>query len=255
MAALADFQLAFASAIDRSGGRAGRADRLEAQPGFAVYRNTTPGALIDALRGNYPVTGEIVGDEAFDALAFDYARHHPPADPILIRYGERFADFLATQEWIGEVPYLPDVARVERLWTEAHLAADADALDLADLAAIGADGWMALRLPLHPAARVAWLSTPAMTIWQAHRAEGGFETLAPEWRAEGALFTRPREEVRALTIDAPAHRVLAGLRIGETVGAAAAAAARLYPQADMSGLLTRLVASGALTKPHPPERN
>jgi hypothetical protein len=79
MAALADFQLAFASAIDRNGGRArgGRADRLEAQPGFAVYRNITPEGLIGALRGNYPVTGEIVGDEAFDALAFDYARRHP----------------------------------------------------------------------------------------------------------------------------------------------------------------------------------
>jgi hypothetical protein len=257
MAALADFQLAFASAIDRNGGRArgGRADRLEAQPGFAVYRNITPEGLIGALRGNYPVTGEIVGDEAFDALAFDYARRHPPADPILLKYGERFADFLATQPWIDELPYLPDVARVERQWTEAHLAADADALDQADLASIGADGWMALRLPLHPATRVAWLRTPAMTIWQAHRAEGGFETLAPEWRAEGALFTRPGDEVRALPIDAPAHRVLAGLRIGETFGAAAAAATRLYPEADVAALLTLFVASGALAKPRQLERN
>ena len=255
MTALGDFQLAFASAIDRPGRPTKRADPLESQPGFAVYRNTTPNALIEALRGHYPVTEEIVGAEAFDALAFDFARRHPPADPILLRYGERFADFLEAQEWIAELPYLPDVARLERLWTEAHLAADAQALDLADLAAIGAEGWMALRLPLHPATRVAWLSTPALTIWQTHRAEGGFETLAPDWRAEGALFTRPGDEVRALTIDAPARRLLAGLRIGKRLDEAAAAAARLYPQADLSGLLTHLVASGALAKPHQPERN
>ena len=254
MSALGDFQLAFASAIDRPGHRLRRGDPLESQPGFAVYRNTTPEALIEALRGHYPVTGEIVGDEAFDALAFDYARHHPPADPILIGYGQRFGDFLARQAWIDELPYLPDVARLERLWTEAHLAADAESLSLADLAALGADGWMALRLPLHPAAHVAWLSTPAMTIWQAHRAEGGFATLAPEWQPEGALFTRPRDEVRAFTIDAPAHRLLAGLRIGERIGEAAAAAARLYPEADIASLLTSFVASGALAKPRQLER-
>ena len=254
MSALADFQLAFASAVDRPGRRLRRGDPLESQPGFDVYRNTTPEALIEALRGNYPVSAEIVGDEAFAVLAFEYAREHPPRDPVLIRYGERFADFLAAQDWIGELPYLPDVATLERLWSEAHLAADAEAMDLADLAEIGAEGWMAMRLALHPAARVAWLGTPAMTIWQAHRAEGGFETLAPEWRPEGALFTRPRDEVRAFTIDPPAHRLLAGLRIGERLGEAAAAAARLYPEADIASLLTSFVASGALAKPRQLER-
>jgi hypothetical protein len=257
MGALADFQLAFASAIDRDGGRARirRADPMEAQPGFEVYRNTTPQALIEALRGNYPVTVQIVGDEAFDALAFVFGRRHPPSDPILLKYGERFADFLAAQAWIEEVPYVPDVARLERLWTEAHLAADAAPLTAADLAALGADNWMAMRLALHPATRTIWLSTPAMTIWQAHLAEGGFDTLAPEWRAEGALLTRPADEVRAVPIDAPAHRLITGLRMGESFGAAAAAATRLYPEADIAALFTFFVASGALARPRQRERN
>ena len=252
MSGLANFQLAFASAIGR---RRGRGDPLESQPGFEVYRNTTPNALIETLRGHYPVTGEIVGDEAFEALAFDFARRHPPAGPILLRYGGGFADFLAGLPWIDELPYLPDVARIERLWTGAQLAADAPPLGMGDLAAIGADGWMALRLPLHPAARFAWLRTPAMTIWQAHRRDQGFETLAPEWRAEGALFTRPGGEVRSMPIGAPAHRLLFGLRLGETVREASAAVARVYPEADFPQLLADLVSSGAFAlRPHP-ERN
>ena len=257
MGALGDFQLAFASAIDRSGRglRAGPADRLESQPGFAVYRNTTPNALIEALGGNYPVVAEIVGAEAFEALAFDYSRRHPTSDPVLLRYGDRFADFVATQPWIGELPYLPDVARIERLWTEAHLAADAPPLGLADLAELGADGLMALRLTLQPAARFAWLSTPAMTIWQAHQKEDGFETLEPEWRAEGALLTRPNHEVRALEIDAAAHRLLSGLRLGESVRDAAAAVARLCPQADFPQLFTALALNGAFARPPCLERN
>jgi hypothetical protein len=252
MSGLADFQLAFASAISRRGGRT---DPLESQPGFAVYRNTTPDALIETLRANYPVTAEIVGGEAFEALAFDFGRRHPPADPILLRYGGGFADFLAAQRWIEELPYLPDVARLERLWTESHLAGDAAPLRMADLAALGTDGCMSLRLPLHPAARFAWLPTPAMTIWQAHRSEGGFDTLAPEWRGEGALFTRPDAEVRPMKIDAPAHRLLFGLRLGETFGEASAAVARVYPEANFPPLVTALVSSGAFALPPHLERN
>jgi hypothetical protein len=250
MSELASFQLAFASAIGR---RSGRRDPLESQPGFAVYRNTTPNALIETLRAHYPVTEQIIGGEAFEALAFDFSRAAPPANPILLRYGSGFADFLAAQPWIDDLPYLPDVARIERLWTESHLAADAVPLALADLARLGADGWMALRLPLHPAARFGWLTTPAMTIWQAHR--DGFETLAPEWSAEGALLTRPGSEVRPMPIDAPAHRLLSALRLGESVRAASAAVARLYPQTDFPLLFATLVSSGTFAKPLLLERN
>jgi hypothetical protein len=251
MTALADFQLAFAAALDRA---PAPGDRLEQQPGFAVYRNTTPGALIETLRGHYPVCAEILGEEAFEAVAFGFARSHPPVDPILLRYGGAFAGFLERQDWIGELSYLPDVARVERLRGESHLAADAEPLRLADLAALGAAGWMALRRPLHPAARFAWLRTPARTIWQAHLDPAGFDSLAPEWRAEGILFTRPGSEVAAIAIDAPAHRLLAGLRLGESVRESAAAVARLYPDNDFALLFANLVAGGAFARPDQLER-
>ena len=242
---LATFQLAFGAAVARGGSRGA----LESQPGFAVYRNTTPNALIDVLRGNYPVTARLVGEEAFGALAFDFADLHPPKDPVLLGYGDGFAAFLETQLWIDELPYLPGVARLDRLFTETHLAADAPALTAADLAALGVEGWMGLRLPLHPAARFLWERTPAMTIWQAHRGGDEFETLVPEWRAEGALFTRPGGAVEALPIGAPEHRLLFGLRLGERVGEAAAALADIYPEADFPLSFVNLVKSGAFARP------
>ena len=119
MLELADFQLAFAAAMGRSGGGA-----LERQPGFAVYRNTTPNALIETLRAGYPVTAQLVGDEAFAILALDFARRRPPAHPVLLDYGSGFPNFLSAQPWIAEeLPYLPDVAEIERLRAEAHVAA------------------------------------------------------------------------------------------------------------------------------------
>jgi hypothetical protein len=247
---LADFQLAFTAAMGRAGGGA-----LERQPGFAVYRNTTPNALIEVLGAGYPVTAALLGDEAFAILALDFAKRHPPAHPVLLDYGAGFPHFLAAEPWIAEeLPYLPDVAEIERLRAEAHVAADAAVMDLADLARLGTEIWPSLRLPLHPAARFAWLRTPARTIWEAHQHELP-GTIEPQWIAEGALVTRPRDAVATHPIDAPTHRFLAGLRVGETVVRAARAVASLYPDADICGLFSTLTQQGAFAKPPALERS
>ena len=245
---LADFQLAFAAALGRKSSRG----VLERQPGFAVYRNTIAAGLIEVLAGTYPVVAELLGPEGFAATAHEFAIAAPPQGPVLLDYGGGFAAFLEAQPWTSELPYLAGVAELEWLRTEAHLAADAPALTRRDLAGLGLDTLLSLRLPLHPAARFAWLKTPAMTIWLAH--QNGFDHLAPEWRSEGALFTRPDDAVRAALIDAPTHRLLAGLRLGESVGQAAAALATLYPEVALDDLLFTLIDSGAFMKPPHLER-
>ncbi len=244
---LATFQLAFAAAMARTGCHGS----LERQPGFSVYRNTAPNALIEVLRGSYPVVAEILGD-AFTGVALAFVRAHPPVDPVLIRYGAGFGDFLAQQPELADLPYLPGVAAIERAQGEAQDAADAEPLAWSDLDGIGEAAWGILRLPLHPATRFAWLTTPAVTIWQAHR--DGFQTLAPEWRPEGALIVRPYAEVALLPIDAALHRLLFGLMLRESVGQAAAATATIYPDCDLAGMLATLVNSGALAKPQHLER-
>ncbi|HYD14334.1 MAG TPA: DNA-binding domain-containing protein [Allosphingosinicella sp.] len=248
---LATFQLAFATAMCGTRTRG----TLEGQPGFAVYRNTTPVALAETLRANYPVVGELLGDALFVETAFAFARHHPASDPVLLGYGPAFPAFLAAQPWIADLPYLPDVAAIERLRTEAHMAADASALGLADLAGLGTEHWPALRLRPHPATRIAWLQTPALTIWRAHHETPGFETLSPEWRAEGVLVTRPSGILEVHALDAPMHRMIFGLRLGETAGEAAAATASTYPEADIASAFAALVNAGALARPASLERN
>ena len=248
---LASFQLAFAAAM---GGTRTRGS-LEGQPGFAVYRNTTPVALAETLRASYPVVAELLGDQLFAETAFAFARHHPAGDPVLLGYGPGFPAFLADQAWIADLPYLPDVAAIERLRTEAHMAADGPALSLTDVAGLGTDHWPTLRLRLHPATRIAWLSTPALTIWRAHHETPEFETLAPDWRAEGVLVTRPDGVLQVHELDAPAHRLIFGLRLGETAGQAAAATAATYPEADLASAFATLVNAGALARPQSLERN
>lgn len=215
-----------------------------------VYRNTSLLGAIEALRDNFPVTCDIVGERIFDVLVTSFARRHPPESPILAQYGCRFPDWLSAQEISDELPYLADVARCERMWVEALHSSDADALQLSDLPQDDPDAMLALRLWLHPAARFEWHKTPAIEIWRAH--QDGFEgTFEPDWRSVGALFTRPDLCVDGIALDAACHRILFGIRIGETLGQAAQAAAVVYPAVDVGRCFAGLVQAGAFAAKSP----
>ena len=242
---LAAFQSRFATDL--------RDGRPRAPPGLAVYRNNVATAAIGALRSSFETVAMLLGDRAFDKLALDYFRAAPPPSPVLAAYGDGFADHVSRQPWLGELPYLADVARIDRLRCEAHLAADAEPFGFADLDALATDDWTRVRVALHPACRFGWFTTPATSIWLAHvdgEPAGPFE---PDWRAEGVLVTRPDGAVITALVGRAEHRLLFGIWAGETVGEAAAAVATAYPHADISAAFARLIAGGALLSPR--ERN
>ena len=168
-------------------------DSLSSQEAFAVYRNTCARGAVEALRAAYPTVDMLLGEEMFTQVALDYRRERPPSGPVLSEYGGEFVAFLLRQPWTCELPYLADVARLDWLWLESFLAPEPAVMlrPSSDVA----------RVALHSAARFAWLATPAMTIWQAHRDPHGFVDLDPAWTDERALFTRSGIAVRAELID------------------------------------------------------
>lgn len=233
---LALFQRDFALALDRP-----------ADGAMAVYRNTVIHGAVEALRANYPVVEQIVGAKMFQHLAVDFAVSCPPRNPVLAHYGHQLSEWLREQSWISDLPYLPDVATVEALHVGSLLAADADPLSVAQVESLchAPDD----RLNLHPAVRFTWLQTPAMSIWLAHQQPVPSE-IAPEWKAEGVLFSRPDSfTMHAPRIGRCAHRLLFGIRLGETVSASMAAASRLYPQEDCTAVFASLVNLGVFAAP------
>lgn len=237
MSDLAQFQQAFAEALlaQQPEGRVARA------PGFAVYRNTCAHGVVEALRATYATVDCLLGDEGFTAAALAFRDRQPPASPVLSSYGTGFPGFLARQPWTSELPYLADVATLDWLWLDSHLAADR-----LPAAAAGTRRQSGLRLLLHPAARFAWLETPAVTIWLAHRCPAGFDDLEPEWRAEGALVTRRRGSVTLQPIRRAEHRVLSAIAAGAAPNDIAASITAAEPEIDVPSLFAGLLASGAL---------
>ncbi|GEC17491.1 hypothetical protein NWI01_33830 [Nitrobacter winogradskyi] len=101
---------------------------------FAVYRNNVIAGLVDTLQAAFPAVSRIVGNDFFRAMARIYAASELPVSPIMLGYGGSFPNFIERFGPAAMLPYLADVARIERAWTEAYHAAEASALDPAMLA-------------------------------------------------------------------------------------------------------------------------
>lgn len=197
---------------------------------FAVYRNNVIVGLIDALADTFPVTQALVGEDFFRAMARLFARAQPPRSPVLAWYGDGFPDFIAAFPPAGGLPYLADVARLERLRVECYHAADATPLPRAQIAGLLADA-AALpraRFGLHPALRVLRSAHPVVALWAAHRPEaaagalGGIDLAA----GEAALLLRPALDVEIVRVEPDAAVFIDQLRQGCGLGEAAEAATR-----------------------------
>ena len=253
------FQDAFADALVVPGGMVDSfADapteiaRLAAQPGFAVYRNTVLTGCIDALQANYPAVSRLVGDEWFRAVAAIYARTNLPRHPSLLDYGSDFAGFLADFAPAAEFPYLAGVARLDRFWTEAHIARDETPVAAAAVAEFTTAELARIVLHPHASARWAWFEgEPIVTIWERNRTAeaimAGEGSLAPDldWRAEGVLITRPRGAVLWTPLGKAGCAFLDACAAGGTLAGAATAALGADPQADLATLMALTLDAGA----------
>lgn len=213
-----------------------------------VYCNPTLLGALEALACNFPVTKRILGDRRFDAEALDFARANPPTLPIPRLYGRGMADWLAAQPVSTALPFIRDVAHCDELAAEAGCAAQAPALMPNQLEIMRISEVLNFRLRIHPCARFGWRGSDGVRRWLAAK------SVKPTGRAlqadtTGILVTSRDLSVKGFEISRAAHRLLAGIRLGEMLGAAAQATIRLYPDANIAKCFEHLVECGAFAAP------
>jgi hypothetical protein len=225
---------------------------------LAVHRNNVVVSLVQALADGFPVVKRLVGDEFFAVMAGIHVRAQPPRSPVLAEYGDGLADWLATFEPAAALPYLPDMARLERARVRAHHATDTAALPADVLAARlqAAGGLERVRLGLHAAITTIASDWAVASLWAAHQHETD-DAIAQVHldQAEAALVLREGDEVLVLPVghaDAVFVQSLqAALPLGAAVEAATAAAAA-GPPFDLAATLSLLIRHGCITACHPP---
>jgi hypothetical protein len=212
---------------------------------YNVYRNNVTVSLINALAAVFPATMRITGADFFRAMARFHVRATPPTSPLLFEYGRDFPDFIEQYEHAQSMPWLADVARIERAWLDAYHAADAEPLRPQALASIPAERLADAVLTPHPATRIVRSPFPAVTIFVANRgdATGQIEANGPE----DALLTRPASEVVVRRLPPGGAVFLLRLIAGEPLGAAAAAALADSPEFDLPANIAGMIEAGVFT--------
>lgn len=141
---------------------------------IAVYRTALFANYRNALSATYPVVKRLTGAAFFHTAVDAFVRAHPSRSGDLNIYGDRFGDFLVTYAPAAELPYLPDVARLEWAIDEAQRAPDGmrapDAV-LAALSAMSAESLPGVRLGLDASCRLLTSAYPILRIWQVNQAD------------------------------------------------------------------------------------
>jgi len=211
----------------------------------AIYRNTVFLNYRNALGATYRVVEQLVGAPFFNGAVDAYVRACPSTGGDLNVYGDRFGDFLASYPHAKELPYLPDVARLEWAVDEASRAADHEGTAEAILAALGripAERITAQRFVLDPSCRFVVSEYPVLRIWHVHQpAFDGDMDVKFDTGTEHLLVRREADAVVIERLAAGDFAFLRALNTGGDLAAALEAATAADPLFDLGTALRRVI--------------
>ena len=227
-----------------------RAGKLSATRRLEIYRHNVISNLTGALRDIYPVILAVVGDAFFMHAADQFVRLHPSRSGDLNQFGSEWAGFLGAYPHAADLPYLPDVARLEWAWHEAFHAGDTPPFDLARLAAIAAEEHGALRFKLHPTVRLIQSHFPILRIWQVNQ-PAFIGEMALDWDVPSDSLLIHRDAIDGVSVwvervAGAAYVFLHALAQQATLEEAASLALDIDPTFDLQGFLLESVQSGVI---------
>ncbi|MES2257287.1 MAG: DUF692 family multinuclear iron-containing protein [Pseudomonadota bacterium] len=217
---------------------------------YALYRGNLIATWHKTLGATYPVIAQLVGEEFFGGLCREYGRMYPSVSGDLNQFGGDFSTFLTGFPHTAELPYLPDMARLEWALCRAHSAPDCDALDAAGMAAVPPERIEAARFLQHPACTLIASAWNVAQLWLAHQPDGPPfpDDLALSCHA---LIARPGWKTRVLSLTPAAHAALAVLYDGGDFGAALDAAFEIDEDFDIATHLQQWLEHAAFSAIEP----
>ena len=176
-----------------------------------VYAHGYVARVEEAMGLEFAAIRRIVGADAFAALVARYLDVFPPRSWDLANAGDRLPGFLDLDRATAELPFLPDLATLERAISRAFVAADGDPISWEGLAARGADEVAALRLALLPGVSVLRSPWPLHALWACRLEDDDDSVSVPVeglparvlvYRRDGRVRVEPVSELEAALVEA-----------------------------------------------------
>jgi len=220
---------------------------LIAEQRLGVYRGNVHANCAKALAATYPIVRKIVGEDFFVGLAREYANTHPSTSGDLNAFGDALPEFVAAFPHTADLPYLPDVARMEWLAHRAYFAGDAVPLELARLRGVAPADLAKLCPVLAPACALLESRWPLARVWEVHQADYPGE-IAVDLNAgpDRILVHRPVWRPRVASLSTGDSRFLASAIEGRSLGVALEAALASDSSFEPGAALSRWFEAGVI---------
>jgi len=219
-------------------------DATRANLGY--YRGNVIANRSSALASAFPSVHDLVGETYFVALTEAYIRATPSISGNLHDDGTALPGFISSFAPAAELPYLPDVARLDWAIHSAHFAADILPADLTPLQTLDPAGFGQIRVDFHPA-----VSLVVSADWPIHAIYAMHHGAAPaNLSAGGESVLVWRDDL--LLVDVATQSFLQALLTGSSIDQACERAWQNHADFDPSPALAQLFGCGLVTALHHP---
>jgi hypothetical protein len=184
-----------------------------------IYHDMYLVRMEEALETDYPGLAHFLGQQSWRRLVRGYVETHPSRSYTLNVLGRELPDYVHSAPRISHAGFCRDLARLEWAITEAFDAPETPVLSEEQLGAVEPDAWEGARLVPTAAFRLLSLDYNAPAYLDSLRDEDHEHPL-PRRRPSWVAVCRRDYSVYRVPLSRPAHRLLAGLAEGRTVGEA-----------------------------------
>ncbi len=221
------------------------AQDLTSEDGIAIYRGSIFGTLSQTLQSIYPVCYCLVGEKFFAATATVYLHHHPSQSPDLGDYGAEFPEFLSNFKPAAQLPYLPDLARLEWHWHRVFHGDKATEFDSEGLSKIPPEKWGELVLSLPQNSVLLESVYPIHRIWEVNQPNyEGDESISLDEGGSQIFLWRQEYDMR-IDLPTPSEwQLLKAFKAQDKLETICENLAHQNPPIDVSSLLPLFVQRG-----------
>jgi hypothetical protein len=192
--------------------------RGDATERLQVYAAGYPARISEALTESFPAVAHVLGDGAFHALVHRYIASVALGSYNLNDAGAALPHFLETDQLSRDLPFLPDLARLEWHVARAFHAHQRPPFDATAAADWTLDDWARVTMRFQAFVAVVESDWPIRAIWDCRATPIENIDLDLRHRADRVLVRRSGDVVVCESIEDAEAQALGALLGGQTLG-------------------------------------
>jgi hypothetical protein len=213
---------------------------LRADRRIQIYVDAYFHRLLDCLKEDFPATLAVVQENVFNDLVRSYLVKYPPREPSIAYAGRYFAEFLHGHCILSRLPFLAELAQLERAILEVFLGQDCGTLSSSEMRTIAPECWPSFVVPTQPALQILVCKWKVSAIRRA--VDNGTPWSEPTPEPTIVLVWRQDMQVYFRELETAEHAALKAASKGTTLATVCELLAEGCDEKETAAMISRVLA-------------